>query len=179
MTAQKDLKEAKSHLHTVKRRKLAAAVSPPAWATYPPPCTIPRDHTDPRFTQSFDVTSLLPHATYSSDAEREQSETQIAEQRRAVQSFYELHGYVVFSEVLSTEECAATEAEIWVRKGLDFYILPYTCTCVYSCRWCRDVTCHVLSYTVMYSDVWLWSSRPSGVFRGENPGPSSCRSRHT
>lgn len=100
----------------MKKRKLATSASPAAWSLYPPPCSVPRDPVDPRFTFSFDVSSLLPRETYSTESEGLEREKFIAKQRQNVQTFYERYGFVVFSHVLSDEECTATEAEIWVCR---------------------------------------------------------------
>jgi hypothetical protein len=115
IAAQKTLKVAKSRIRDLKRRKLATE-DPAAWALYPPPSAGPRDPRDPRFTRSFDVTTLLPPALCLSEADRLETEAEIASQLEEVQNFFELYGFVVFSNVLTTEECTATEAEIWVRK---------------------------------------------------------------
>jgi hypothetical protein len=123
ISAQKSLKAAKTRLHDLKRRRLAAPVLPPAYAQYPPPCDVPKDPEDPRFTLSFDVLPLLPyspppslpHAPHSSELEHSEAEKTAAHRRREIQDFFDTYGFVVISNVLSLEECSATEAEIWVR----------------------------------------------------------------
>ena len=63
------------------------------------------------------MSPLLPRAPAadSSEAERQAAERQIESHRLEIQKFFDLYGFVVFSNVLDAEECAATEAEIWVR----------------------------------------------------------------
>eukprot|EP01046_Picozoa_sp_COSAG06_P015786 COSAG06_NODE_1023_length_11042_cov_2.398337_1_plen_2013_part_00 len=63
----------------------------PAWQCYPPPRELPRDRLDPRWTESFDPVS----------------------QRSEASAFWDEWGFVVFRDVLSASECAATVAEIW------------------------------------------------------------------
>ena len=93
--AQTELKRTKSQLSKLrKRRKLTpgsqARRCHPAWAFYPLPQEIPRDIDDPRWAHSFAV-----------------------EERKEAQRFWEHWGFVVFRDVLTSDACRATEAEIW------------------------------------------------------------------
>jgi hypothetical protein len=83
---------------------------------YPQPCEIPKDPADPRFTLSFDVTPLLPPPPGLPESERLAAEKQAETLREEIQRFYDVYGFVVFSNVLNEDECSATEAEIWVSE---------------------------------------------------------------
>jgi hypothetical protein len=136
ITAQQELKAAKSQLHKLKKRKLTTVDNPAAWSCYPPPCEVPRESSDNRFTQSFDVTCLMLKPEYSSEDEKKIAEEMISTCRKDAQDFFDLYGFVVFSNVLSPHECDTTVSEIWVNlrvvdcKGVRLFI-PYT---FYLCR---------------------------------------------
>ena len=136
ITAQQELKAAKSQLHKLKKRKLTTVDNPAAWSCYPPPCDVPRESSDNRFTQSFDVTCLMPKPEYSSEDEKKVAEEMISTCRKEAQDFFDLYGFVVFSNVLSPHECDATVSEIWVSlRAVDCnnvrLFIPYT---FYLCR---------------------------------------------
>ena len=136
ITAQQELKAAKSQLHKLKKRKLTTVDNPAAWSCYPPPCDVPRESSDNRFTQSFDVTCLMLKPEYSSEDEKKVAEEMISTCRKEAQDFFDLYGFVVFSNVLSPHECDATVSEIWVSlRAVDCnnvrLFIPYT---FYLCR---------------------------------------------
>lgn len=98
--AEEELHKSKMKLRTIKKRKLAKRNIPTSWHCYPPPCDIPRDPVDPRYSLSFDALSLF-------------CETKSTSTHQAALDFFNEYGYVVFSNVLSLSECEATETEIW------------------------------------------------------------------
>mmetsp|Transcript_17469 Transcript_17469/g.29283 ORF Transcript_17469/g.29283 Transcript_17469/m.29283 type:complete len:250 (-) Transcript_17469:1271-2020(-) len=122
IAAQKTFKAAKTTLHKLKKKKLATSVDPPSWSQYPLPCTIPREENDSRFTQSFDIKSFFHKEYHSSDTERLETEQLVAKNRKEAQQFFDMYGFVVFSNVLSPSECSATECEIWVMFQQYIYI---------------------------------------------------------
>lgn len=101
--ARSALDDAKARLRAVKRANRREAVQGlgshmywnsqpdhPAWLHYPEPHNLPRDKDDQRWTQSFTL-----------------------HERKEALAFWHEWGFVIFRDILSADECIATQSEIW------------------------------------------------------------------
>jgi hypothetical protein len=134
--AKEALSVAKRRVTRLRRRKPAqskaarnkAMRKAEAWECYPPPADLPRDRDDPRYIQSFAVPIYPGGAVLVSDVEsaadsdvdggRQGAEgaEELQEEGRpgaAARAFFNEWGFVIFRDVLTADECIATEKEIW------------------------------------------------------------------
>ena len=135
--AKEALSVAKRRVTRLRRRKPAqskaarnkAMSKAESWECYPPPADLPRDRDDPRYIQSFAVPiypggAVLVSAVDSAmdsavdsdvDGGRQGVEEQQEEGRpgAAARAFFNEWGFVIFRDVLTADECIATEREIW------------------------------------------------------------------